>query len=62
VIADGKPQHELYGYAATPESILCITCMYDDASDLAWAQNVWRSARHDVTEQSPGHSPRSTTI
>lgn len=45
--AGGGLQHELYGYAATPDGILCVTCMYDDASDLTWAQAVWRSARHD---------------
>jgi hypothetical protein len=51
-IADGRPQHELYGYAETPDGILRITCMHDDASDLTWAQTVWRSARHDASEQS----------
>ncbi|GAA2630213.1 hypothetical protein Adu01nite_41480 [Paractinoplanes durhamensis] len=42
---NGSPQHELYGYAAAPERILAITCMYDDPTDLPWAQNVWRSAQ-----------------
>lgn len=55
--ADGKPQHELYGYAATPEGILCVTCMCDDASDLVWAQAVWRSTRHDAAEQLSGSLP-----
>jgi hypothetical protein len=53
---DGRPQHELYGYAATPQGILCITRVYDDASDLTWAQAVWRSARHDASGRSPGSS------
>ncbi|WP_307871076.1 DUF2199 domain-containing protein [Micromonospora sp. C51] len=57
VVVDGKPQHELYGYAATSEGILCVTCMHDDASDQAWAQQVWRSARYDNTEQDAGQSP-----
>ncbi|MEV4349680.1 DUF2199 domain-containing protein [Actinoplanes sp. NPDC049596] len=39
-----KPSHhELYGYAATSTGIACVTCMYDDVGDLAWAQRVWRS-------------------
>jgi hypothetical protein len=42
---DGREQHELYGYAAVSGEILCVTCMYDDPADLAWAQSVWRSAR-----------------
>lgn len=41
---EGREQHELYGYAAVPGEILCVTCMYDDPADLAWAQSVWRSA------------------
>ncbi|WP_285548696.1 DUF2199 domain-containing protein [Actinoplanes regularis] len=45
---DGKPQHELYGYAAIPGGLLGVTCMYDDSADLAWAQNVWRSVRHEA--------------
>ncbi|MEU4243314.1 DUF2199 domain-containing protein [Actinoplanes sp. NPDC026619] len=45
-IADDRTQQELYGYVATAGTILCVTCMYDDPSDLAWAQSVWRSARH----------------
>jgi hypothetical protein len=45
-IADDRPQQEFYGYAATAGSIFCVTCMYDDPSDLAWAQSVWRSVRH----------------
>ncbi|WP_433825829.1 DUF2199 domain-containing protein [Actinoplanes sp. CA-015351] len=44
--ADGRAQHELYGYTATPAGVLSVICMYDDASDLTWAQSVWRSTRH----------------
>jgi len=55
-IADGRRQHELYGYAAVPGGLLGISCMYDDVSDLAWAQTVWRSARHrtGIAEKPPG--------
>lgn len=48
---DGTPQHEFYGYAATSDNIACITCMYEDAADLTWATEVWRSARHIPAER-----------
>ncbi|GLY04078.1 hypothetical protein [Actinoplanes sp. NBRC 101535] len=38
--------HEFYGYAATATGVLCVTCLYDDEDDLAWARQVWRSATH----------------
>ncbi|MEU8820771.1 DUF2199 domain-containing protein [Actinoplanes sp. NPDC048796] len=41
----GREQFELYGYAATASSVAAVTCMYDDAADLGWAQEVWRSLR-----------------
>ena len=44
-VVNGKVQHELHGYAATPTTVAAVTCMYDDATDLSWAQTVWRSAR-----------------
>jgi hypothetical protein len=56
-IGDGPPQHELYGYAATAGSIFCVTCLYDDASDLVWAQSVWRSARYDAGWVAPRAEP-----
>jgi hypothetical protein len=44
---DGRPQHELHGYAATGDAVISATCMYDEPSGLAWAQSVWRSVRAD---------------
>ncbi len=49
-IVDGRQQFELYGTVAVPGALLLITCMYDDAADLAWAQHVWRSIRHHHSE------------
>ncbi|MBU2662493.1 hypothetical protein KOI35_03125 [Actinoplanes bogorensis] len=43
---NGRVQHEFYGYAAAPGTLLAVTCMYDDPADLEWAQHVWRSIRH----------------
>jgi hypothetical protein len=45
-IIDGRQQFELYGAVAAPGALLLITCMYDDPTDLTWAQHVWRSTRH----------------
>ncbi len=49
VTANDRQQHELYGYAATANHIVCTTCVYDDPADLEWAQQVWRSARTTPT-------------
>jgi hypothetical protein len=43
---DGREQHEFYGYVAARGTLTCVTCIYDDVSDRAWAQTVWRSTRH----------------
>jgi hypothetical protein len=47
---DGHTQHDFYGVAAMPGSVLTTTCMYDDPQDLRWASTVWRSARHHPSE------------
>ncbi|MEU2281492.1 DUF2199 domain-containing protein [Streptomyces sp. NPDC013178] len=46
--SQGRTQHELYGFVIQGDHAVALACMYDDPSDLAWAQHVWRSINHSA--------------
>jgi hypothetical protein len=49
-IIEGVSSSSFTALVAVPGTLLLITCRYDDAADLAWAQHVWRSIRHHHSE------------
>jgi hypothetical protein len=40
-----RTQHEVYGYAVKPGSLLAVVCIHDDPADHAWAMHVIKSIR-----------------
>ncbi|WP_148308191.1 DUF2199 domain-containing protein [Actinoplanes friuliensis] len=44
-LGDGRIVHNLHGFVAVEGKLLHVACVFDDPSDLPWAQRVWRSVR-----------------